>query len=85
MFRAIVVAAALLAVSLGAAHAEETLISIMGMKNVGEGIFRMGEAFETIATGVLLAGVGIFLMGPMVGVASIIRALRRQPKPVSGA
>jgi hypothetical protein len=77
--------AAVLVISLGAPHAEQTLIDIEGMRDVGAGIFRMGNSFETISNGIWLAGAGIFLMGPMVGVASIIRALRRQPKPVSGA
>ena len=81
----IVVVAALLAISLGAAHAEETFINVAGVPDVGAGIFRIGVAFEAIGTGVWLAGVGIFLMGPMVGIASIIRAVRGQPKPVGGA
>ena len=51
-------------------------IDIVGMTDVGAGIFRMGNSFEKISDGVYLAGIGIGLMGPMVGLASIIRAVR---------
>jgi hypothetical protein len=53
-----------------------TDIDIVGMRDVGAGIWHMGQAFEKISDGVYLAGIGIVLMGPMVGIASIIRAVR---------
>jgi hypothetical protein len=63
-----------------AAQAEiQPPIDIEGMKDVGAGIWHMGQGFETIGTGIWMVGVGVLLMG----VGSIIRALRRQPKPVS--
>jgi hypothetical protein len=45
-------------------------------RDIGAGIFRLGASFEKISDGVYLAGIGIVLMGPMVGIASIIRAVR---------
>ena len=70
-----------------AAQAEiQPPIDIEGMKDVAAGIWHMGQGyehmgqgFETIGTGIWMVGVGVLLMG----MASIIRALRRQPKPVS--
>jgi hypothetical protein len=77
MIRALLVVASLLPP--GAAYADND-INIEGVKDVGAGILYLGHAFEknfdTMETGVWLAGIGVLF----IGIASIIRAFRRPAK-----